>query len=50
MAEVASVVLIDPLYKEEAATEITYAAADMFLALAEETGEPYWAGTHGPDL
>ena len=49
-ADVASVFLIDALYEEEAAIEITYAAADMFLALAEETGEPYWAGTHGPDL
>ena len=49
-ADVASVFLIDALYEEEAAIEITYAAADMFLALAEETGEPYWASTHGPDL
>lgn len=36
--------------QEEDAIEITYAAVDMFLALAEETGEPYWASTHGADL
>jgi len=41
--------LIDALYEEDA-IETTYAAADMFLALAEETGEPYRAITHGPDL
>ena len=38
------------LGQEEDAIEITYAAIDMFLALAEETGEPYWASIHGPDL
>ncbi|MDG1103709.1 MAG: hypothetical protein P8N75_10135 [Ascidiaceihabitans sp.] len=42
--------MIDALCEEEAAIEITYAAADMFLALVKETGEPYRAITHGPDL
>ena len=36
--------------QEEDAIEIIYAAVDMFLALAEETGKPYWASPHGADL
>ncbi|MEP4198966.1 MAG: DUF4344 domain-containing metallopeptidase [Aliishimia sp.] len=50
-ADVASVLLIDMLYDEDAAIEIAYEAAFGFLAEAEATsdGPAYW-DVHGPDL
>ncbi len=50
-ADVASILLIDQLYEEEDAVNITYDSAHGFLAEADATGDEvaYW-DTHGSDL
>lgn len=50
-ADVASVLLIDMLYDEDAAVQITYDSAFGFLSDADDTGNDiaYW-DVHGPDL
>lgn len=50
-ADVASVLLIDMLYEEEAAVQIAYDSAFGFLAEADETaGDVAYWDVHGPDL
>ncbi|MGX9356580.1 DUF4344 domain-containing metallopeptidase [Roseobacteraceae bacterium S113] len=51
-ADVASILLIDQLFEEDAAVQIAYDTAFGFLAEAQASGgeEPAWWDTHGPDL
>lgn len=49
-ADVASILLIDALFEEEAAVEIAYDTAFGFLGEADAAGAPIYWDTHGPDL
>lgn len=49
-ADVASVLLINALYEEDAARQLAYDTAFGFWGEAEEQPEPLWWDTHGPDL
>ena len=48
-ADVASTLMIDALYEEDAARALAYDTAFGFLGEAERGGEPAWWDTHGPD-
>lgn len=51
-ADVASILMIDTLFEEEAAAQIAYDAAFGFLGEDDAQGgqEPAWWDVHGPDL